>query len=87
MIHRLPLILGNFLDCWLSVSKCTGDPKGVGTYRDMWGENHQHAADNETMCFRRAVSEWKYCGSHSGEQVMAVYGPTGMSVEKEQQIG
>ena len=57
--------------------KCEDDPDFVGTYRDMYGENLRYAADNETMCFKRAIEQWRYCGSNSKEQVMAIYGPTG----------
>ncbi|XP_053396026.1 uncharacterized protein LOC128556126 [Mercenaria mercenaria] len=62
--------------CWLSVSGCKDHPN-TGTYRDTYGEQHEHAADNETMCFRRAVAQWHYCGSHKDEQVAAIYGPSG----------
>ena len=63
--------------CWFKVSACTADPKAVGTYRDIYGETHNHAGQNETECFKRAVAQWKYCGSHHNEQVTAIYGPTG----------
>ncbi|XP_045203138.2 uncharacterized protein LOC123556462 [Mercenaria mercenaria] len=63
--------------CWLSIAGCTDHPNAIGTYRDSWGEQHAHAADNETMCFHRAVSQWNYCGSHKNEQVAAIYGPSG----------
>ena len=43
----------------------------------MYGETHNHAGQNETECFKRAVAQWKYCGSHHNEQVAAIYGPTG----------
>ncbi|XP_053375482.1 uncharacterized protein LOC128547282 [Mercenaria mercenaria] len=43
----------------------------------MYGERYRHAADNETMCFRRALEQWKFCGSHKDEIVVAIYGPTG----------
>ena len=49
----------------------------VGTYRDMYGERYRHAAVNETMCFQRALEQWQFCGSHTREPIVAIYGPTG----------
>ena len=68
-----PYLIG----CWFRVSKCSNDPAAIGTYRDMYGESHAHAGTNETMCFKRAVSQWKYCGSHPNEQISVTFGPTG----------
>ncbi|XP_053375483.1 uncharacterized protein LOC128547283 [Mercenaria mercenaria] len=63
--------------CWLNVTKCKNHTASVGTYRDMYGERYRYAADNETMCFLRALEQWKFCGSHKDETVVAIFGPTG----------
>ncbi|XP_060569895.1 uncharacterized protein LOC132728289 [Ruditapes philippinarum] len=80
----LPDASGNYdlypvehIGCWLNITKCRHHTASVGTYRDMYGERYRHAADNETMCFRRAIEQWHFCGSHRDETVVAIYGPTG----------
>lgn len=69
-----------FEGCWLSVSSCTNDSSIVGVYRDTWGESYKSTSNNETACLQRAVDIWKYCGSGKDEQVVAVYGPTGLFI-------
>ena len=66
-----------FKGCWLNVTKCRHHPAAIGTYRDMYGERYRSAGHNETMCFRRAIEQWQFCGSHRDEFVAAIYGPTG----------
>lgn len=64
----------------MNVTKCKNHPAAIGTYRDMYGERYHHAGDNETMCFKRAHEQWKMCGSHRDEMVVAIYGKTGKVV-------
>ncbi|KAL4223743.1 hypothetical protein ACF0H5_017209 [Mactra antiquata] len=63
--------------CWLNVPKCLNHTRAVGTYRDMIGERFFNASASEEMCFKRAATEWEYCGSNPREMVAAIYGPTG----------
>ncbi|XP_053376465.1 uncharacterized protein LOC128547521 [Mercenaria mercenaria] len=63
--------------CWVNVTKCKNHTASIGTYRDMYGERYHNATENVTMCFHRALEQWKLCGSHKDEFVVAIYGRTG----------
>ncbi|XP_055957950.1 uncharacterized protein LOC126824537, partial [Patella vulgata] len=63
--------------CWLLVNSCPAHKDVKGTYRDTYGEQHEHAATNEAKCLARAAEVWRYCGSAKNQPVTVVYGPTG----------
>lgn len=63
--------------CWIQTDKCTDDEFAVGLDRDAWGEAVYHTGSNETACLQRAADQWKLCGSNKGDQIVAIYGPTG----------
>lgn len=72
--------LGTYINMYgekLIVSGCTDHQEDLGTYRVMYGEKLEHAADNETMCFKLAKQQWRHCGMHDDEQSAAIYGPSG----------
>ena len=54
----------------------------VGFYRDVWAEQHQNAAHDESSCLSRAHAQWLYCGGSSSSPIVSIYKPTGQSLSR-----
>lgn len=47
-------------------------------FRDTYAEQNVGAAMDEGACLRRAIAQWRYCGSYSNHPITSIFRPTGL---------